>query len=39
MRFAGIDIASEKHVVVAVDERREVLIKPTGIGGDATGTE
>lgn len=37
MRFAGIDIASEKHVVAVVDEVGGVLVKPTGFGEDAGG--
>ncbi len=37
MRFVGIDIASEKHVVAVVDEGGGVLVKPTGFGEDAGG--
>jgi len=37
MRFVGIDIASEKHVVAVVDEAGGVLVKPTGFGEDAGG--
>ena len=37
MRFVGIDIASEKHVVAVVDETGGVLVKPTGFGEDAGG--
>ncbi len=37
MRFVGIDIASEKHVVAAVNEAGDVLLKPTSFGEDATG--
>jgi transposase len=37
MRFVGIDIASEVHVVAAVDAACDVLIKPTKIGEDAGG--
>lgn len=37
MRFVGIDIASEKHVVAVVDEAGGVLAKPTGFGEDAGG--
>jgi len=37
MRFVGIDIASEKHVVAVVDEVAGVLVKPTGFGEDAGG--
>jgi transposase len=37
MRFAGIDIASEVHVVAVVDESCEILVRPTGFGEDADG--
>lgn len=37
MRFVGIDIASEKHVVAVVDETGGVLATPTGFGEDAGG--
>lgn len=37
MRFVGIDIASERHVVAAVNEAGDILLKPTGFGEDATG--
>lgn len=37
MRFAGIDIASEEHVVAVVGEGEEVLVKPTAFGEDASG--
>lgn len=37
MRFAGIDIASETHVVAGVDESGEVSLKPTPFGEDAAG--
>ncbi len=37
MRFAGVDIASETHVVAVIDERGEVLVKPTVFGEDAEG--
>jgi transposase len=37
MRFVGVDIASEKHVVAVVDEAGKVLAKPTGFGEDAGG--
>ena len=37
MRFAGIDIASEKHVVAVVDERSEVVVKPRAFSEDADG--
>ena len=37
MRFAGIDIASEKHFVAVVDEASAVLKKATSFGEDAEG--
>src|SRR5262249_31054664 len=37
MRFAGIDIASETHVVAIVDERGEVVCKATSFAEDAAG--
>jgi transposase len=37
MRFAGVDIASETHVVAVMDEREEILVKPTVFGEDAEG--
>jgi len=37
MRFVGIDIASEKHVVAVVDEAGGVLVKPAGFSEDAGG--
>jgi transposase len=37
LRFAGIDIASEKHVVAVVDERSEVVVKPRAFSEDADG--
>jgi transposase len=37
MRFAGIDIASEKHVVAIVDEAGGVLLKATTFEEDADG--
>lgn len=37
MRFVGIDIASEKHVVAAVNNAGEVLLKPISFGEDAAG--
>ena len=39
MRYVGIDIASETHVVAAVDEKGEVLVRPTSFGEDAEGFE
>ena len=37
MRFVGIDIASEKHVVAVVDESCQVLEKPKGFDEDSGG--
>jgi transposase len=37
MRFAGIDIASETHVVAVVDENAQVRLKPLAFTEDATG--
>jgi transposase len=37
MRFAGIDIAAETHVLAVVDEAGTVLIKPTPFAEDADG--
>lgn len=37
MRFAGIDIASETHVVAIVDENGGVLVKATPFGEDEAG--
>jgi len=37
MRFVGIDIGAETHVVAAVDESDRVFIKPTKITEDAGG--
>jgi transposase len=39
VRYVGIDIASETHVVAAVDERGETLVRPTSFGEDAEGYE
>lgn len=39
MRFAGIDVASEKHVVAVVDERSDVLVGATTFTEDAAGYE
>jgi transposase len=39
MRFAGIDIASEVHVVAIIDESSTVLVKPTRFGEDRSGHE
>jgi hypothetical protein len=37
MRFAGIDIAAETHVVAVVDETGTVMVKPTPFTEDAEG--
>jgi transposase len=37
MRFAGIDVAVERHVAAIVDETGRVLCKPSGFGEDAAG--
>ncbi len=37
MRFIGIDIASETHVVAVVDEQGAVLVKPTQFAEDEVG--
>jgi transposase len=37
MRFVGIDIASETHMVAVVDERSEVVVKSTPFTEDAEG--
>lgn len=39
MRFVGVDIAAEKHVVAVVGEGGEVLAKPVTITEDASGYE
>jgi transposase len=37
MRFAGVDIASETHVVAMVDDDGEVLVRPSAFGENAEG--
>ncbi len=39
MRFVGIDIASETHVVAAVAEDGAVLLKPVSFQEDGAGYE
>jgi transposase len=39
VKFVGIDIASQTHVVAVVDEARKVLVRPTSFGEDAAGHE
>jgi transposase len=37
MRFVGIDVGAERHVVAAVDTAQTVVLKPTGFTEDAGG--
>jgi transposase len=37
MRFVGIDVGAERHVVVSVDAAQAVVLKPTGFTEDAAG--
>ena len=37
MRFAGIDIGGERHMVAVVDEQGEVLCRSSPFGEDASG--
>jgi transposase len=37
MRFAGIDVAAERHYVAVVDETGDVLQKPTAVSEEAAG--
>lgn len=37
VRFAGIDIAAEKHFVAVINEQRELVVKPTAFTEDAAG--
>jgi len=37
MRFAGIDIGAERHMVAMLDEQREVLCRSSPFGEDASG--
>ena len=37
MRFVGIDVGAERHVVAGVDEAEAVVIPPTGFTEDAAG--
>lgn len=37
VRFAGIDIAAEKHFVAVLDDQREVVVKPATFTEDAAG--
>ena len=37
MRFAGIDVASETHVLAVVDDNGEIRLKPTPFTEDAAG--
>ena len=37
MRFVGIDIAAEQHMVAVVDENGAVLLRATAVAEDASG--
>jgi len=37
VRFAGIDIAAEKHFVAVLDDQRKVVVNPTAFTEDAEG--
>ena len=37
MRFAGVDIAAETHVVAVVNDNDEIALKPTSFAEDAAG--
>ena len=37
MRFVGIDVGSETHVVAVLDEASQVLVRPTAFTEDAGG--
>lgn len=39
MRFVGIDVGAERHVVASVDGAQGVLLKPTGFTEDAAGPQ
>ncbi|HXJ78892.1 MAG TPA: hypothetical protein VMS64_09450 [Candidatus Methylomirabilis sp.] len=39
MRFVGIDVAAERHVIAAVDETYATVLKPTPFTEDAEGTD
>ena len=39
MRFVGIDIGAEVHVIAIVDEGQQVLVKPTKVSEDRDGYE
>jgi transposase len=39
MRYVGIDIGAEHHVVAAVDEDESVLVRPTRVSEDRAGYE
>jgi transposase len=39
MRFVGIDVAAERHVVAVVNEGERVICRPTAFGEDAAGYE
>ena len=37
MRYVGIDVGSDRHVVAAVDEDGQTVVKPVGFGEDVEG--
>ena len=37
MRFAGIDIGSERHAVAMVDEQGRIIQKSVSVGEEAAG--
>jgi transposase len=37
MRFVGIDIGADRHMLASVDEHGTILQRPTGVGEDAEG--
>jgi transposase len=39
MRYVGIDIAAETHVVAVLDDERQVVLKPKTFTEDAVGYE
>jgi len=39
MRFAGVDVASQTHVVAVITAASEILVKPTSFAEDAAGYE
>jgi len=37
MRFAGIDVGAERHIVAVVDEESRVLCRSSPFGEDSSG--